>query len=348
MDHDFSIKPCDTVIDFEQSSAYRKIPLSDKQRTQIRNLLPYLPEVGATNMLHQAWIVRYPKGYSVSNLMAYGKGGFGTPLMGEKGIEAHAAMYQAATQAAALGIFTALSAATGQYYLSRIDNQLLAINGKIDDVLNFLYGENRAELLAEVRFVKRIHDNYASIMMSDYQRLASITGLQNAQKIAVKDLEFYLGDLNRISNKSASSDFRHLCKAEEEAWNALRCIELALQLCVLGCILEMFLSENYDLSYVEYLKNEMISHINRCESTVLTSFSSIESRIKNYGPKPFENVEAREKEKYVKYIKNALIPYNSEQDSPIRKMLEEVLKSAKSDETYYMSNTGNVYLKKAE
>ncbi len=343
MDNDVTVRPCEAFIDFENSAKYSKLPLSADQKERMSYFLQYLPQAKAANTLAHAWVAHFPKGYSHLDMMRYKAGGVGNTLVGKEGIETYAPLFSLERQAISLGLFTLLSAATGQYFLARIDKQLSLVNQKLDDVLNFLYGENRAELLAEISFVKRSYENFSSIMISDYQRTATIIGLQSAQKTAIKDLEFYLSDLEKISHKP-HSDFRTLCKHETEAWQALKCIEMALQTCVISTILEIYYSENYDKTYIDYTHQSMIAYINRCNAVVISVFMYFDACFREYHAKPFENVE--ERQRYRSLIKQTLVPYKNEADSPLRKTLDEALKAVHKECTYYIDNSGNVYTKK--
>ena len=343
MDENFTIKPCETLIDFDNSQRYSKLPVTDRQKEKLNRLIHELPQAHAAHTLANAFVAKLPEGYSIKDMIQYKTGGYGTPIRGASSIEDHAALYRLSDQAAVLGIFTILSAATGQYFLSRIDNKLSLVNDKLDAVLSFLYGENRAELLAEVAFIKHAHENFSSIMLSDCQRVATISNLQSAQKIAVKDLEFYLTDLENIAQKNPG-DFRSLCQNETKAWQALKCIELALQACVLSALMEVFYSENYDKTYVEYTHQTLIAYINRCNSVVLSAFSTIDGRLREYHAKPFENVEDRQR--YRSYIKHTLAPYKNDQDSPLRMTLENTLRSLRSENTFYITESGDIYTKR--
>ena len=65
-------------------------------------------------------------------------------------IAGHASFYPLAAQAAVLGAFTVLSAVTGQYFLTQINSELKIVNQKLDEILGFLYGEKKAELMVMI------------------------------------------------------------------------------------------------------------------------------------------------------------------------------------------------------
>ena len=338
---DLTLHTCDNLSEQINKGMVKKVPLTDNQKTEMLDLLHYIPEASAAMTLSNAWVAKFPKGFSSANMMRYDKGGVGTPLQGDQGIEDHASLFSLRTQGAIHGIFSILSAATGQYFLSRIDNQLSLVNSKLDDVINFLYGENRAELMAEIFFVRRTHENYASIMTNEYQRIATITGLQSAQKIAVKDLEFYLADIENAARKQVT-DFKSLCADETAAWKALNCVELALQTFVIASILEIYISENYDDSYTEYVKQQLTSYMKRCDTVIVTSFSAIDLKFAQYHQGVFENAENRQK--FRTMIRRTLAPYKGEVQSPLRQMMKDALDALQSDSIYYLTEKDDVYV----
>lgn len=237
-------------------------------------------------------------------------------------------------------IWSIAAIATGQHYLSSINSQISLVNDKLDDILHFLYGENKAELLAEIAFIKRAHNNFASIMQHDEQRRAVITNLQSAQRIGIKDLEFYLSDLESAANKGYPN-FASLCENEEHAWRALNCADMALQVCVMGALLEIFFSKNMDKDYANYIEQDMSTYIKRHDNAILSAMTRLDDQIKGYVAKPFENVEARQK--YRSWIKKALAPYHSGSDSPLKISLDNVLDSVQKDRYYYISPEGELF-----
>lgn len=54
-----------------------------------------------------------------------------------------ASFYSMSSQTALMGIFTAMSVSSRQYFLSQINNEMRMMNMKIDEILEFLYGDKR-------------------------------------------------------------------------------------------------------------------------------------------------------------------------------------------------------------
>ena len=79
------------------------------------------------------------------------------------------------------------------------------MNQKIDQIMGFLYGDKKAELIAEISFVKYAFENYSSIMLHDSQQVATISSLQESRKIAIKDIEFYMYDLTSKATAKAKT-----------------------------------------------------------------------------------------------------------------------------------------------
>jgi hypothetical protein len=44
--------------------------------------------------------------------------------------------------------------------------------------------------MSEINFIQRAYKNYNSIMNHESQRIATISSIQNAEKVAMKDIEF--------------------------------------------------------------------------------------------------------------------------------------------------------------
>ena len=79
-----------------------------------------MPAMLASETMAHAYVLKLPEGLSgMNSLMSYRSGGLGTPIMGENGkIVAHASLHGVSDQALLLSCFTAMSIASGQYFLT--------------------------------------------------------------------------------------------------------------------------------------------------------------------------------------------------------------------------------------
>ena len=137
--------------------------------------------------------------------------------------------YAMPAQVVLMGAFTAMSVVSGQYFLSQINNEMRMMNMKLDEILEFLYGEKKAELMAEMSFIRYAYENYILIMSHEQQRIATIISLQDAKKVAMKDIEFHINDLEKtVSYKT--KDYSELEARTEKAFLIKESLELSQQL----------------------------------------------------------------------------------------------------------------------
>lgn len=161
---DFDIFPYEGNINFEDSNKYQKLELSTAQKIYINALIQQLPLAVTASNMPQMYTLTFPEGLP-HTLMHLKNGGFATSIIGADGkIVGMASLTPMVAEAAIIGIFTAMSVLTGQFFLCQINKELQKINQKLDEIISFLYGDKKAELLSEVSFVKCAYENFNSIM----------------------------------------------------------------------------------------------------------------------------------------------------------------------------------------
>lgn len=338
----FQIEPYDGMIDLENSSRYKKLDLSSGQKMQVSALLQQTPQALAAGTLANAYTVRFPEGLP-HTLTALKQGGYGSMIRANGQFAGSASFYPIAAQAAALGAFTAMSAVTGQYFLTQINSELKIVNQKLDEILGFLYGEKKAELMAEISFVKYAHSNFSTIMMHEDQRAATICSLQGARKVAMKDIEFYLSDLDATAKKKAK-DYEDLQDLMNKALRIKDSIEMSRQLYVVSGLLELYYSQNYEKEYIDYIESDMISYVNKCDSRILSGLSTFQGKLTDYKAKPLEKTDDREKR--IERIAIEVEPYKDGNDSPLKTATERSLEALHKKAEYYIDRKGSVYMKK--
>ena len=341
---DFSIEPCDASVMLSDKSRFSQVRLNSIQKMQLSNLMQHIPQAVSANMLANAYVVRFPEGLPHA-LTALKQGGFGSMIRDKNSIVGSASFYPIATQAAVLGAFNVMSAVTGQYYLAEINNDFTIVNNKLDDILNFLYGDKKAELLAEISFVQYAHANYGTILMHEQQCFATISNLQAARKTAMQDIEFYLNDMNNIIEKEAK-EYPEVCEHTENALKAIECIEMARQLYVMSGILELYYSQNYDEDYLGFVKNDMVRFINKCDKQITYQLGKMVEKHKRYRQGTFEKFDNQIRYKNIDRLNELLKPYQDENDSPIRVALNEALDAIHRKAAYYLDSAGQVYMEK--
>lgn len=334
----FDIKACD---DISTQKNLTKLEISSAQKIHTSALFQQIPSMIASNTLANAYVMHLPEGVSPANLMHFANGGVGNSYFGEKGIAGQAPLYSLQSQAIIMGAFTAMSIASGQYFLSEINSNLTAINQKADKILEFLYGDKKAELMSEVSFVNFAYQNYNSIMTNDTQRTATIVNIQEARKVAMKDMEFYISDLDALSKTKDISD---LDSFVNEAFRIKECLQLAIQLYSMSNILEVYYSQNMDDTYLKYVEKDILTYIDKCEKRMLSDFSAIQMRVANYKSSPLRKIDKSEYEKQVNDIVDLL---GNGEELIKRKPLQSVLQSYQKEAVYYLDKDGDVYFQTA-
>lgn len=335
----FEIAPCNSAYDFENAHRFKKLEMTSGQRMQLSGLAQQIPSAIAGGVMTNAYVIRFPEGLP-HTLTTLKQGGFGSMIRGENGkIMGSASFLELSTQAALLNAFTTMSAVTGQYFLAEINSRMDKMNQKIDKILEFLYSEKKAELIAELTFVRYAHQNFMSIMAHEQQRLATIIGLQNAQRIALKDIEFYLNDLDSAVGGKVKNfeELVTVCASANRIHNSL---ELAMQLYVTGSLLEVYYADNFDQCYLKNVESMNKVYIGRYECQVLSSYSKLNARLEDMKPGAKRMADKSALQAEVQGMVNRL---NRDEESSLRKTLANVLYATNKSMEYYLTASGDVY-----
>lgn len=341
VEQSWGITPCDTPVDITPTNGFTKLELSPGQKVQVSALMQQLPSVSAAGSVSQLYTVQFPSGIS-GKLMELNRGGLTTSIVGENGgIVGSASLHPFTPQAVAMGCFTAMSIASGQYFLKQINNELKMMRLNLDKILEFLYGDKKAELMAEVSFVKYAYQNYSSIMDHESQRAAMIGSLHNSKKIAMKDIEFYMGDLDSTIGAKDGKDIGALV---EKAFQIKESLEFSIQLYGMSSLLEVYYAQNHDAEYLKYVENDISVYIDKCEKRMLSSFSALRVLVDNAKGTLFKKLDKSIIEKQIDEFVESL---NRGEESELRRSLRTTLNATTQEAKYYMTSDGTVYLKTA-
>ncbi len=338
---DFSLSGCDMQYDFEDPSRFQKLSLTSAQKMYVSELLHNTPSAIATGVLSQAYIAKFPEGLP-KTLTALKQGGYGSMVRVEGKFAGSASFYPVQLESAVLGAFTAMSVASGQYFLSQINSQLNVMNTKIDEILQFLYGDKKAELMAEISFAQYAYKNYNSIMPNEFQRIATITNMQEARKIAIKDIEFYLSDLDRATDIDLKLSV-DINKAINKALQIKQSLEYAEQLFLMSHILEAYYSGNWNEGYIQHLEEDIMSYVDKRISRTIGCFGKLKGTVQVYKGLPLQKFD---KETALKLIDELLEPLQNGEKTKTQEMLKSVLSEPSKEKMYYIKSDGSVYIKK--
>ena len=176
-------------------------------------------------------------------------------------------------------------------------------------------------------------------MSHDQQRTATIIGLQGARKTAVKDIEFYMSDLDSLVKTKDNSDLEQFVN---KAFKIKDCLQLSVQLYCMSNILEVYYSQNMEAGYINYVEKEILAYIDKCEKRLLSSFSAIEIYVMKFKGNLLKKID---KSFYESQIGEYVELLGNGKEFVERKPLQSVLQSCLQEQTYYLDKVGEVYLK---
>lgn len=334
----FEIRPCDP-IDLSDRRLM-KIDQNPSQKSNMDFLLSQLPNLMAADTLSQAYTIEFPLGLP-HTLTALKNGGYSNHVRSADGRFAGVApLHPLSVKGAFLGAFSGVSIATGQYFLTEINNKFQMINQKTDSIISFLYGDKKAELMSEVSFVQYAHQNYESIMTHETQRIATISSLQESRKIAMKDMEFYINDLDSKTD-SPQVPYTEFESLSHDVFQIKTSLELSKQLYVMSGLLETYYAQNNDRNYIDMLKTTMIDYIDNCNTRMLRDFSMLKGQLNEFKSTPLKKIDTTElKDAYDETI-NSLT--NSEK-SQMHKTIDYSLDITHRLNKYYITKDGDVYM----
>ncbi len=191
--------------------------------------------------------------------------------------------------------------------------------------------------------MKYAYTNYGTIVMHEQQCVATISNLQAARKTAIQDIEFYLNDMKNYIEKG-EKDFLELCGNSDNALKAKECVEMAIQLYIMSGILELYYSQNCEREYLDYIKNDTIRFINKCDKQITGLLGNLVGKYKSYKQGPFEKIDNKIRDKKTEELNELLKLYQDENDSSLRIALNETLNTINQDTTYYLDRSGQVYV----
>lgn len=330
-------------IDIENKNKYSKLPLDAAQIDFIQQYVPQLSNANLLNSLSkkQLFSLKFPDGVvpSLKSLMQYADGGYDTTTILKNKFWKHAHLFKEDLSglkdvAWMTSIFSLVSFATGQYFLAEINSKLDKISQSVDNILSFLYGDKKAELLSEISFIQYAQNCYSSIMQHEEQRIATITGIQNAKKVAVKDIEFYLNDLEAAvsSANSASPSGTSMAKTVQTK-RLIQSLELALQLYTICCILEVYYSQNFDKHYLNYVIDTASQYVDAYKEKIRNAALKLTSRATG------SNFDLKQRKESVEKMLESL----PSGQSAIRTQLENALLAPLKQTEIYLTSEGEAY-----
>lgn len=258
----------DVSFDFGDTSRFRKIEFPEQAGLTANSLLQLLPAAAASDVASKTYILKFPEGVQ-GTLLHLRRGGYTTTIVDSTShFSGTASLHPVDPVSVSLfNVFSVASFATGQYFLRDISSKMSEINRKLDDVLTFLEDSKRTELLSELTFVKYAVNNYSTIMLSEPQRIATLTNVQRSKIRAIADIDFYATELeHRVNAKDTQKNLLSVLNAKQN-------LDLASQLYAISSIMEPYYAQNWNASYLKNICTEADSLLGYTKNKIFDAIS---------------------------------------------------------------------------
>ena len=174
-------------------------------------------------------------------------------------------------------LFSIISIAAIKTAMRDLDTKLNVMNGKLDKILGFLYGDKKAEIIAEMQFVRYAYKNFESIYKNDTHRLATLTNLQASKKVAMKNIEFYLADMDADVKKNTKND-NEMRRLSDDILKIKESLELSVELFFSSSVLEIYYSDNHSKGYIENTIADVDSYLEECHRRNMVNIAAMKGK----------------------------------------------------------------------
>ena len=348
-DKECLIAPYEYPVTPEILRHYKKLELSPSEKTQMSQFVQHISSAMENEESNQSfYAVKWPDGLpNMLTPFTDGSSYMGT-LLNESGKIAAQTRLMPLNPYLLIRAGFSLLALISQIFLWSVHQKLNVINQKIDEILEFLYGDKKAELLAAISFTRYAYENFSSIMEHDGQRNATIQSLQSARMTAMQDVEFYLSDLH--SRVSVGKDKRFPDRVSEmgrivsKAIQSSDCLDLSIQLCMTANLLEIYYSQNYDPKYLRYVENDVGSYISRCEKQMIGDFNALKANLETQERKKYDK-EKKQVGEMIQQVEQKLAPLMNDKGDELKAKLATALRFLDKETECCIGADGTTYLK---
>lgn len=161
----------------------------------------------------------------------------------------------------ALGIFSILSAVTGQFYLSEIHNRLFRLETQVTNIQLYLSDEKKSKLWADEQILNQIFENLRYINKNNIEIQASLSEVKAIKREALGNIRFFNGQIMRIrKNLSAKSKKEFIEKAVQDIGDYLPQYWCAVNIYSKAQFLEVLISEMDDPEYLENVQADLVKY----------------------------------------------------------------------------------------
>jgi hypothetical protein len=221
------------------------------------SLLSQIPNLFASKQLSEAYKVVMPPGVC-GELMQYRDGLLGTPLTKGGKIVGHAGLESMSGVVTPMLVFTAMSVATGQYFLYQINESLNDILDEIKRVKDLFLLKEESTLFSHSVFLYQIYQNYAYYNGSNQLRIATLGNIQRVISELTASIYFYAHNVVHVLDLIDKKGIKGELSADEIKQN-LEKLKVAVKLRNLFIVMEFALSQSFDAITIQNVKNNIMN-----------------------------------------------------------------------------------------
>ena len=161
----------------------------------------------------------------------------------------------------ALGVFSALSMATGQYFLTEINNRLNSLESQVGDVQAFLADDKRSKLFACEQILNEIFQNMQAIKNNESEKQATLVEIKTIKREAIGDMQFFNSRLAKDRSSLSVNDKKEIIvETVNKIGETLPQYWCSLSVYSKACLLEIMLSDNDDPEFLAHTQDNLLKY----------------------------------------------------------------------------------------
>lgn len=110
----------------------------------------------------------------------------------------------------ALGVFSIMSAVTGQFYLSEIHNRLGGLETRVNDIRSYLANEKKSKLWADEQILNQVFQDIRYIKENQTDKQASLMEVKTIKREALGDTKFFNSQIEKVRNNFSIRDKKEI------------------------------------------------------------------------------------------------------------------------------------------
>ncbi len=159
----------------------------------------------------------------------------------------------------ALGVFSALSMVTGQYFMTEINNRLRSLESQVSDVQSFLEDDKRSRLFACEYVLNNIFNNLHAYKNNESARQAALVEVKTIKRESIGNMQFFSGRLVNTENRLSVKDKKDAIEETVlKIGDMLPQYWCSLSTYSKSCLSEVLLSDMDDPEYLENTEDDLL------------------------------------------------------------------------------------------